>query len=253
MMDRQDSSADQLAPSEVQHHYETLLAPIYEWMAGGADAAMGAGAADLQEFLAARPGLAIDLGAGFGAHAIPLARAGWRVVAIDSSALLLEELRSAAQGLRITACVDDLLNLEDHVAAHAADLVLCMGDTLTHLPDEAAVARLARSVASALAPGGRFAATFRDYTSLPARDSRFIHVRSDAGRIHTCFLEEAGARVRVHDVVHERLGGRWSMKVSSYHKVRLSPDGVAHCFRSVGLAADLSSGPRGMVRVTARC
>ena len=55
-------------------HYENLLAPIYLWMAGGLDAALAAGAADVAE-LAGAPGYAIDLGAGFGMHSIPLARA----------------------------------------------------------------------------------------------------------------------------------------------------------------------------------
>lgn len=58
--------------TSVEAHYETLLAPIYLWMAGGAEAAFSAGAKDLEGLLGA-PGFAVDLGAGFGMHAIPLA------------------------------------------------------------------------------------------------------------------------------------------------------------------------------------
>ena len=70
--------------SSVAAHYEALLAPVYLWMAGGIDNALALGASDLAGF-AGPGGLAVDLGAGFGMHAIPLARAGYRVLAIDSS------------------------------------------------------------------------------------------------------------------------------------------------------------------------
>jgi hypothetical protein len=71
--------------SPVSEHYEKLLAPVYAWMLGGADAAFARGASELASFLP-KGGLAVDLGAGFGAHAIPLARAGWRVLAIGEEA-----------------------------------------------------------------------------------------------------------------------------------------------------------------------
>ncbi len=60
--------------SSVTDHYSTLLAPVYNWMAGGADAAFALGAADLASVVG-RTGLAVDRGAGFGMHAVPLARA----------------------------------------------------------------------------------------------------------------------------------------------------------------------------------
>ena len=58
-----------------QRHYEQLLAPIYVWMAGGIESALAAGTQDVA-LLTPGDGLAIDLGAGFGMHAIPLARGG---------------------------------------------------------------------------------------------------------------------------------------------------------------------------------
>jgi SAM-dependent methyltransferase len=87
-------------------------------------------------------------------------------------------------------------------AAHVdgpLDLILCMGDTLTHLSSTDDVERLCSQVASLLAPGGRFIVTFRDYSRPPQGDDRFIPVRSDSERIHTCVLEECGDRIVVHD------------------------------------------------------
>ncbi|MEP7297536.1 MAG: hypothetical protein ABI702_15225 [Burkholderiales bacterium] len=110
----------------------------------------------------------------------------------------------------------DLLDFAAHLSG-PAELVLCMGDTLTHLHSPAQVAQLLHAVAGALAPGGRFVATFCDYRQLPEGDARFIAVRSDALRLHTCFLEEQGDRVRVHDLLHERASqdAPWQMRVSS--------------------------------------
>ncbi len=235
--------------ASVTEHYDALLAPIYLWMAGGLDRALEAGARDLAGVLG-DGGLAVDLGAGFGMHAIPLARAGYRVLAIDSSALLLEELRRHSEGLDVRAVVADLRRFREHVS-EPADVVVCMGDTLTHLDDEADVEALMRDVAERLRPGGRFVATFRDYTRLATGTSRFIPVRSDESRILTCFLEEEPRHVVVHDVVHERGADGWSTRVGSYRKLRLSPDAVVRYARAARLEGAVGPGPRGMVRLVA--
>ena len=126
-----------------------------------------------------------------------------------------------------------------------------MGDTLTHLPAAADVDRLAARVRETLAPGGRFLATFRDYTRLPEGTARFIPVRSDPDRIQTCFLEEHADHVLVHDLLHERQGPHWAMRVGSYRKLRLAPEAVRRSFQRAGLVASVAPGPRGMVKLTA--
>lgn len=237
--------------SSVEQHYDTLLAPIYLWMAGGIENALVLGASDVAD-CGKQGGLAVDLGAGFGMHAIPLARMGYRVVAVDSSAFLLEQLRSFGEGLPIKTVAGNLLQFPKHIAAdQKADLIVCMGDTLTHLPNREDVASLARLAGTSLAPGGRFVATFRNYVDLPIGDKRFIPVRSDASRIHTCFIEEAGDAVCVHDILHEKQDDKWSMRVSSYKKLRLAPESVREDFAEAGLAATVGAGPRGMVKLVA--
>ena len=236
----------------VTDHYSQLLAPIYLWMAGGPQHAFDLGAADLAALqLTARQGATtVDLGCGFGMHAIPLARLGFAVTAIDTSALLLTELRRRGEGLGIRAIEDDLLDFATH-ATTAPDLIVCMGDTLTHLSSPDEVALLCARVADSLAPDGRFVTAFRDYTSLARGDARFIPVRSDADRMHTCFLEEDGARVLVHDIVHERQGPAWTLRASHYPKLRLDPGLVVRCLESHGLHVAQGRGPRGMVQVCA--
>jgi len=231
-------------------HYETHLAPIYVWMAGGIDHAVRLGTADLADFLDA-DGYAVDLGAGFGMHTLALARARYRVLAVDTSEFLLAELKRQCTGLAVDVAAADLLSFPAHLSG-PADLVLCMGDTLTHLDSEEQVGALMLDVRKALRPGGHFIATFRDYRHLPQGVDRFIPVRSDAQRILTCFLEESAQHVLVHDVLHESRDGVWTMKVSSYRKLRLSPEFVVEAARAAGLNGRVQKGPRGMVEIRAQ-
>jgi SAM-dependent methyltransferase len=244
------SRRSEVLVTTVQQHYANLLAPIYIWMVGGVDAALAAGADDVAPLLPGA-GIAVDLGAGFGMHAIPLARGGYDVVAIDTSAELLDALRTSGADLSIRAVEGDLLDFKRHASAPAS-LIVCLGDTLTHLADLSQVERLCRDVAASLRSGGRFVVTFRDYSRALTGDARFIAVRSDAERIHTCFLEERPEHMLVHDIVHERDGAVWRMTVSSYPKLRLAPQTLENLLFAAGLEPTIAPGPRGMVRVTAR-
>ena len=231
--------------ASVFDHYETLLAPIYSWMAGGIDHALSVGTADVHEFLGA-PGYAVDLGAGFGMHSIPLARAGFQVLAIDTSAQLLAQLRRHRVDLPVRVVQANLNDFAQHLSG-PADLILCMGDTLTHLQSMNEIEQLLGNVAASLRPGGRFVATFRDYRRLPMGDQRFIAVRGDPQRIHTCFLEEKPEHVVVHDIIHECGPQGWSMKVSSYEKLRVSAGALSQMAEAAGLHCRIAPGPRGML------
>ena len=236
--------------NSVADHYSQLLAPIYSWMSGSVEAALEAGKAEIGEALRHLPAdaLVVDLGAGFGMHAIPLARAGARVMAFDTSTELLTELDRLAKGLPVETEADDLLSFRAHLSGKAA-AVLCMGDTLTHLAEHTHVDFLAQEVHEALGPGGQFVLSFRDYSAPLEGIARFIPVRSDERRVLTCFLEYEEDTVIVHDILHERSGDSWDTRVSSYRKLRLSPDRVIASLGTSGFEVRRQPGLRGMVRV----
>jgi SAM-dependent methyltransferase len=234
-----------------QAHYDTLLGPVYSWMLGDIQAAFARSTAEIADMHLPPPGTgaAVDLGAGFGLHAIPLAKLGFKVTALDTCQFLLDELRLLAVSLPITAVNADLQQFRSHTTTPVG-VVLCAGDTLTHLPSLSAVEHLLTEVADSLAPGGMFVATFRDYVSKTLQgDARFIMVRRDENRILTCFLEYGIDTVTVHDLLTERDGGQWTQKVSSYPKLRLAPAQVESTLRSLGLASRRETAPSGMVRV----
>jgi SAM-dependent methyltransferase len=232
-------------------HYATHLGPIYLWMVGDLKTAFERSRAELEELRlpSVAQGVAIDLGAGFGLHSLPLAERGFTVTAIDTCDALLDELRARSASLPITTIVGDLLDFRSHLQ-QPADVIVCMGDTLTHLPDFAAVDSLLDSIAATLGPAGVFATTFRDYASrVPQWHERFIPVRSDEDRILTCFLEYGDERVVVHDLLHERDQGHWRQRVSRYVKLRLPPSRVVERLAKGGLAVRQDVGVGGMTRV----
>jgi hypothetical protein len=239
--------------SSVNEHYASHLAPVYVWMAGGMDAAISRGRAEVDAVCPRPAGLqwAVDLGAGFGMHAIPLADIGYCVLAIDSSDLLLDAMQDHLGTRPITTVSDDLLSFKQHLKA-PADLIVCMGDTLTHLPDRQSVGSLLTDVSGSLAAGGTFIATFRDYSTALVGAKRFIPVRSDSNRIMSCFLEYAEDSVMVYDILNERDGSEWRQRVSAYRKLRLSPDWVAGALEAAGLQVRMEPGAAGMTRLIAR-
>src|SRR3984957_7237814 len=141
--------------SPVSEHYQNLLGPVYSWMIGDVEAATARADAELDAvgLPLSGAGTAIDLGAGFGMHSLPLARRGYEVIAIDNYQPLLAELRSRAGSLPIRTVVADLRDFKIHVT-QPVDVIVCMGDTLTHLTEVASVEALFDAEAVALVRGG---------------------------------------------------------------------------------------------------
>jgi 2-polyprenyl-3-methyl-5-hydroxy-6-metoxy-1,4-benzoquinol methylase len=234
-----------------ESHYKTHLGPVYSWMLGDLPAAFARGAADIDALPLPAGGTAVDLGAGLGLHALPLAKRGFDVVALDNCEVLLDELRCHAQSLPIVTQYADLTQFPSFVQG-PVQVIVCMGDTLTHLPTQESVAALLSSVSAALPRGGIFAATFRDYATRALQgEQRFILVRADAERILTCFLEYADSGVTVHDVLTEREQGQWRQRVSSYPKLRLAPEYVVAKLAENGFGVQRDAAPNGMVRIIA--
>lgn len=239
--------------SSVKEHYDSLLAPVYSWILGDFDAAYRRNAT-LFERLDIRPkvsGIAVDLGSGPGCQSVPLAERGFSVVAIDFCEDLLNELARRAGGLPVTAICDDIRNFRNHLQ-EKAELVVCMGDTLVHLPDKESVASLIRDCADSLSGGGSIILTLRDYTQPPPTGpARFIPVRSNDERIFTCFLEYDGDVIHVHDILYTRSADGWHQNVSSYRKLRLDFRWLADLLTANGLVIACQTVDQGMVTLHA--
>ena len=192
-------------PDPVSDHYATLLARHYSWMFNlSSDEKVTEQRTILELLLKNQPrGPAVDLGAGPGFQSLALAQLGFSPIhALDTSPELLAELRTHAAQHNIETHQADILNLANFVQPATASVIVCMGDTLPHLPSLDAVRGLFASAAKALALGGLFILTWRDLTPELKGPDRFIPVRATGDRIMTCFLEYLSpTTVQVHDLV----------------------------------------------------
>lgn len=237
----------------VRKHYDEFLAPVYSWLLGDFENAYQANA-ELFASLELSPeqgDLAVDLGCGPGCQSVPLAERGFRVVAIDFCQPLLDELAERAADLRIRTVCDDLSEFDKHIDEPPA-LIVCMGDTLVHLPDIATVEKVIDRVSFALKPGGTFIYSIRDYVSSePAGRDRFVPVRADDEQIFTCFLDYRGEVVHVHDVLYTKESGEWKLRISDYLKLRLDIAAINGHLQARGLRIARQFSERGMICVVA--
>lgn len=241
-------------------HYDRLLARHYTYMLGGDVPALAVEQARLLEDLGIRPttgdAVAVDLGCGPGPQTLALARLGFAaVLAVDTSKALLEELTAAADGDPAIRPVhtDIRTALPQITRPGGAAVIVCMGDTLTHLPGKNDVIALLGDIAQALMAGGKLVITYRDLTRPLTGTDRFILVRGSADRLLTCFLDyRDDDTVLVHDLVHVRTGDTWTQQVSSYPKLRIGAEWLAAQCAAAGLTVEHDeTGARGMRVLTA--
>jgi hypothetical protein len=222
--------------NKVKEHYEQHLADFYSWMIGDFEVKQK----EQEDYFSSHSlqprfnRLAVDLGAGHGLQSISLAKLGFSVFAIDFNEQLLNELRFKAKGLDLLIINKDINDVSLFNKNHP-EMVVCMGDTITHLASLEKVTELIYNVSKQLLNKGKFVVSFRDLTSELIGSSRFIPVKSDEHRILTCFLEYFPEFVMVTDLLHENRNGQWVQKVSSYPKLRIS----AHAIEQIIERADM--------------
>ena len=203
--------------------------------------------------------VAIDLGSGSGFQSIALRSLGYIVHAVDFSRELLDELQQRDSSVIIRE--GDLLDLTFVEELHLSpELIVCMGDTLTHLGSKDDVILLLETVFRLLSPQqGSFLITYRDLSGARNDLDRFIPVKSDDTRILTCFLEEDeenNDKVKVFDLLYEKhaISHQWELKKSCYKKLKLSVCWLQQEMQRLGYVVEIISRlPSGMEVVIGKC
>nr|NQU93164.1 methyltransferase domain-containing protein [Bacteroidota bacterium] len=209
----------------VKEHYDNHLGNFYSWYTGDFDKNRDSFKAFCidSDIKPNDSRCAIDLGAGNGIQTIALTDLGFKVKAIDFNKQLIDELKSKIGNLPIEVFIDDIKNVGIY-STPKPELIVCCGDTLTHLDSFAEVEKLIMDSFDILIPNGRLILTFRDYSTELTDTNRFIPVKSDSQRILTCFIEYFADKLRVTDLLHEFENDKWIQKASSYYKTRISRD-----------------------------
>jgi 2-polyprenyl-3-methyl-5-hydroxy-6-metoxy-1,4-benzoquinol methylase len=207
----------------VKEHYERHLGNFYSWITGDFSEKQGEQQRffELRNLLPQANKVAFDLGAGHGLQSISLAKLGFSVTAVDFNRKLLQELHQNKGKFAIETVNNDIIQYLNKTN-EKAELIVCMGDTLTHLENLSAVNILISEIERHLVYSGKVVLSFRDLSTELKGEQRFILVKNDDKKILTCFLEYFTDHVMVHDILHEKENGLWVQKVSSYPKLRLS-------------------------------
>lgn len=237
----------------VKEHYDNFLAKRYAWMAGGFAVNVEKNRAflDGQAIRVSGTGQAVDLGAGCGFVTIPLLEAGFFVLAVDFCKPLLEELRLHAASHGVRTIAGDILDFSLW-AGRDPELIVCMGDTLPHLPDTDTVVRLIRQCHAELVVGGRLILALRDYSREVEGNIVVIPVQRDRDRIFLCRLEYRADHVGVTDVLYSRESGSWERSYGEYRKLRIAPAFLERELERAGFRIEDKSVSKGHITIIAQ-
>ncbi len=181
----------------------------------------------------------LDLGCGPGRHALPLARAGLAMVAVDSSANLLAELnrRAQSEALEIEMIEDDMRQFR---RAQSFDAVLVMWTSFGYFEDERDHRRVLENIHAGLCPGGRLMLDLVGLETL-CRTLQPVHLTEyDDGRllIERPLLVECNTRLENEWLLIE--GDRVS-RASFSHRVWSAAE-IACLLRSTGFEVESIDG-----------
>ena len=222
---------------KVKEHYDKHLANFYSWMIGDFNKEK-----DSFKYFCIGNGIipiktkhAIDLGAGNGIQSIALGEIGFSVTAVDFNEKLLSELKTKIDELPIELIKDDIRNVKTFTIS-SVDLIVCCGDTISHLETFEQLEKLIHDCFDLLEVNGYLILTFRDYSFTLTDTQRFIPVKSDENRILTCVIEYSDDKITVTDLLHEKNNGTWIQKISSYDKLRIRTDSVINIAEKTGFS-----------------
>jgi len=241
--------------NSAEQHYEQLLGGVYAWSVASAGDPFERAERWLGEQGLLDADRYLDLGAGFGAHVLPLLAAGKQVTAVDFNGELLAQLARAALGAPLlTLARADLLDYLEASGDRFWDVILCLGDTLTHLDSTDRVKRLLASAVRNLNPEGRLALAYRDSSEFQAEGvARFVPVASDHSRSMHCLLEPLDrTHLRVTDIVTEVTAEGPRTRLSDYKKLRIARATLIEWARDAGLSLSSERVERGMTSLVFR-
>jgi SAM-dependent methyltransferase len=136
-----------------------------------------------------RTGRVLDLGSGTGEHSRFLASKGFDVVGIDASPAMLRKAADTPLPSNLTFVEGDITEVALLVSG-VFDGAICLGNTLPHVRDRAALTRFATGLRARLRPGAAFVLQVLNYDRVLDSGQRSLplNFRKDEGGGDVVFL-----------------------------------------------------------------
>ena len=159
---------------------------------------------DLITSMVQPPAHVVDFGAGTGRLAIPLAKQGYAVVAVDPCAEMLEQLAGKQKTGNVTTVNE---RIQDFRTDQPFDMALCLFTVLAYILDDEARRASIAALASSLSPGGFVLvdipsrALFRSYEASTSTVRRSVQVSAldeQRYRYHEDITLTSGDSVRAY-------------------------------------------------------
>ncbi len=186
----------------------------------------------------------LDVAAGIGTQALPLARLGCDVVARDLSPRAIARLRreAVARGVQIDAAQADMRTVADSVEG-CFDVVFAFDNAIPHLLSDAEIGAAFQGFADLLKPDGVLLISVRDY-DLVERTPTSVHPYGQRTRDERTFrlaqewrwLDTSHYRTAM--IVEELADGAWSGRVrveADYYAIAIPR--LLHLMEEAGLKA----------------
>jgi len=201
-----------------------------------------------------RPVRVLDVACGTGMHTIELARRGYRSVGADLSAGMIAKARQNAQaaGVQVDFQAVGFGELVDRFRGF--DAVLCLGNSLPHLLDEAALASALQDFNDCLRPGGLLLIQNRNFDAVLASQQRWMspeaHSEGDQEWIFWRFYDfDPDGLLSFHLLTLTRSGtAPWQQKVDSTRLYPQREELLADALKAAGFTkqsvfGDLAANP----------
>lgn len=137
----------------------------------------------------------LDLACGFGRHAIPLAKAGYKITGVDYSKYLLARAKIEAKkaGARVKFARKDMRSLG---FKNKFDVIYAMFTAFGYFADEKDNEKALKSMARSLKPGGKFLLDLNNIIEVITRVNK-LHKKKSDGTMTKVFKEELSNDLKI--------------------------------------------------------